>query len=161
MLYVGFEREQWHFLRSLPAFSHFPHYPQANWALLVLIPGWVGLCTFKDPVGLSNELSCEAWSFSHCHFNPHRCFQSESLRLYFPELEPWVSRSVLLPVVPPGLSPRKCGTALSTSFHHTRPGPPAATLPRVLSAWLPVFTPPAGLDECFFFNSLVVGLPYS
>ena len=26
---------------------------------------------------------------------------------------------------------------------------------------LPVSTPPTGLDECFFFISLVVGLPYS
>ena len=32
------------------------------------------------------------------------------------------------------------------------PSPPAATLPRA---------PPTGLDECFFFKSLVVGLPYS
>ena len=28
------------------AFSHFPCYPQAIQAFLVLIPGWVGLCTF-------------------------------------------------------------------------------------------------------------------
>ena len=41
------------------------------------------------------------------------------------------------------------------------PGPPAVTLPQVLSALLPVSAPPASLDECFFFNSLVVGLPYS
>ena len=34
-------------------------------------------------------------------------------------------------------------------------GPPATALPRVLSG------PPTGLDECVFFNSLVVGLPYS
>ena len=40
------------------------------------------------------------------------------------------------------------------------PGPPAAALPRVLSTRLPVSTPPTSLDECFFFNSLVVGLPY-
>ena len=31
---------------SLPIFSHFPYYPQSNLALLVLIPWWVGLCTF-------------------------------------------------------------------------------------------------------------------
>ena len=37
----------------------------------------------------------------------------------------------------------------------------AATLLQVLSALLPVSVPPAGLDECFFFNSLVVGLLYS
>ena len=46
-------------------------------------------------VGLSNELSCEAGSFS-CHLNPPRFFQSEVLRLYFPTLKPWVSKSVLL-----------------------------------------------------------------
>ena len=39
---------------------------------------------------------CEAGSFS-CHHNPHRFFQSEVLRLYFPVLEPWVSQSILLP----------------------------------------------------------------
>ena len=27
--------------------------------------------------------------------------------------------------------------------------------------WLPVSAPPTGLGECFFFNSLLVGLPYS
>ena len=31
---------------------------------------------------------------------------------------------------------------------------------RVLSARLPFSTPPTGLDECFFFISLVVGLPF-
>ena len=29
------------------------------------------------------------------------------------------------------------------------------------SVWLLVSAPPTGLDECFFFYSLVVGLPYS
>ena len=42
-------------------------------------------------------------------------------------------------------------------------GPPAAALLRVLSTQpqLPISAPPTSLDECFFFNSLVVGLPYS
>ena len=39
--------------------------------------------------------------------------------------------------------------------------PPAIALPQVLSTWLLVCAPPAGLDECFFFNSLVVRLTYS
>ena len=47
-------------------------------------------------MGLSSELSCEAGSFPY-HHNPHRFLQSEILRLYFPTLEPWVARSVLLP----------------------------------------------------------------
>ena len=41
------------------------------------------------------------------------------------------------------------------------PAPPAATLLQVLSTWLPISSPPTGLEECFFFISLVVGLPYS
>ena len=46
-------------------------------------------------MGLSKELSCEAGSFSHGR-NPHRCFQLEVLRLYFPALDPWVETSVSL-----------------------------------------------------------------
>ena len=37
-------------------------------------------------------------------------------------------------------------------------------LPRCLESslpWLPISSPPTGLEECFFFISLVVGLPYS
>ena len=42
--------------------------------------------------------------------------------------------------------------------HWVRQLPPCqATSP----PWLSVSTPPTGLDECFFFISLVVGLPYS
>ena len=92
----GSEREQCCLLSSQPAFSNFLHYPQANWALLTLIPRWVSLCRFQDPVGLSNELSCEAGSFSH-YCNTHRFLQPEVLRLSFPMLEPWVAQSVLLP----------------------------------------------------------------
>ena len=44
-------------------------------------------------MGLSNKLSCEAGSFS-CHLDPHRFFQSEVLRLYFPTLELWIGQSV-------------------------------------------------------------------
>ena len=41
-MWGGAEREQCCLLRSLLVFSHFPRYPQSNWALLVLIlSGWV------------------------------------------------------------------------------------------------------------------------
>ena len=76
-------------------FSHFLHYPQVNWALLVLIPLWVGLCTFWHPVGLSRKLSCEAGSFSCCN-SPAPRFSVRGLRLHFPTLEPWVVQSVSL-----------------------------------------------------------------
>ena len=121
MLYMGegSEKEQCHLLLSLPVFSHFPCYPQANWALMVLISGWVGLCTFWDPVGLSSELSCEAGSFSHCCLNPHRCFYSEVLGCISPLWSPGLRGLLRFHFVPPGLSVHKCGTA----------GPPAAAWP--------------------------------
>ena len=55
----------------------------------------------------------------------------------------------------------------SCSFAHPAPqsttslGPPVAALPHILSARLPISAPSTSLDECFFFVSLVVGLPYS
>ena len=75
------------------------------------------------------------------------------LRLYFSTLETWVAWSVLFP-------------SFSSWFIRTHtnvgpPAPPASALPEVLSAWPPVSAPSTGLDECFFFDSLVVGLPYS
>ena len=41
----GAEREQWCPLHSLWDFSHSLGHPQSNWAPLVLVPEWVGLCT--------------------------------------------------------------------------------------------------------------------
>ena len=73
----GAEREQWRLLHSLLDLSHSLHYPQSNWAPLVLVPEWVGLCTLQAPVGLSNDLSCEAGSLSCCRPNPQGRFQSE------------------------------------------------------------------------------------
>ena len=49
-------------------------------------------------------------------------------------------------------------------YLHSSAGPPClpvTTLQQVLSALLPVSAPPTVLDECFFFNSLVVRLPCS
>ena len=118
--------------------------------ILVLIPGSLGLCTFWDPMGLSNELSCEAGSFS-CHSTPHRLLQSEVLRLYSSMLEPWVSWSVSLP---------SCSSwfICMQMWGH----PPHQPLPCHTSylPWLPISALPTSLNECFF-NSLVVRLPYS
>ena len=81
------------------------------------------------------------------------------------------------PAVPHGLSMHECGATGSASHHlvgstscslacptlqsATSLGPPAAALPRVLSARLSGSALPTGLGECFFFISLVVRLPYS
>ena len=102
-------------------------------------------------MGLSNELSCESGRVS-CHLNPHRFFQSEVLRLYFPMLEPWVAQSVSLP---------SCSSWFihMQMWDHPVHQPPYycdSSPPR-----LPISAPPTGLNECFFFNSLVGKLPYS
>ena len=92
-------------------------------------------------MSLSNKLSCEAGSFSHRHHNPHRFLQSEVLRLYFPALELWVSRSLSLP-------------SCSSWFIHTQTWdcllcqPPSCC--GSCPPWLPISTPSTELDECFF-----------
>ena len=92
---------------------------------------------------------------------PPWVFSLRGLRLYFPALEPWVVRSVLIPTIclvylcanvgPQGL----LVVRLPAPFvpHSASLGP--ATAMRVLSARLPVSAPPTGLDECLFFISLV------
>ena len=85
---------------------------------------------------------------------PPQVFSNQWFEALFPPaLEVWVVWSV--------------AGSTSCSFAHPAPqsatslGPPAPALLRVLSAPLPVSAAPTSLDECFFFNSLVVGLPYS
>ena len=114
-----------------------------------------GFVYILQNVGLSSELSYEAGSFSCCVLYSYRSFQSE----------------VLMPPPPPPAAGTLCCCAVCLTSQLFLPvylhvnvgpsGPPAAALPRVLSACLPISVPPTGLGECFFFNSLVVGLPYS
>ena len=99
----------------------------------------------------SNRLSCETSSFSCC-CNPHRFLQSEVLRLYLPSAGALGCMVCLTPQL------------FLLVYPHTNvgpPSPPATALLRVLSTQLPFSAPPTSLDECFFFNSLVVRLPYS
>ena len=97
---------------------------------------------------------------------PPQVLSISGLRLYFPTLELWVAALELWVVGSITGSSSCCFTA-SCSFAHPAPqsaaslGHPATGLPQVLSAWLPVSAPLTGLDECVFFISLVVGLPYS
>ena len=87
---------------------------------------------------------------------------SEVLRLYFSVLEPWVAWCVLL---------SSCSSQfiLMQMWDHQL-SQPAVLLALVLQPLpfcessppqLPISAPPTGLDECFFLNSLVVGLRYS
>ena len=75
--------------------------------------------------------------------------------LWNPELR-GLSRSL---VVPPSLSARECGTTQS-AIHHLASSASCSLAP-VFSTQLPLSAPTTDLDECFFFKSLVVGLPYS
>ena len=90
-------------------------------------------------------------------------FSIRGLRLYFPELEPWVGWSASFPCrssylcanVWPG------GHCLPHSFPQSaslwvRPRCHQSRVPQ-----LPISVLPTGLDKCFFFISLVVGLPCS
>ena len=79
---------------------------------------------------------------------------------YIPAVEPWVSWSVLLPSCSSWSIHMQMWHCPLSQSPPRRPGPVAATLPSVLSAHWPVSAPPTSVNECFF-NSLVVGLPYS
>ena len=92
--------------------------------------------------------------------HPSQMFSVRGFEALFPHTgtlgcSVYLPSQLFLPVYPPAsLGPSSLqATAL--------PSPPAASLPQVLSTWLPVSTPPTGLDECFLFNSLAVRLPYS
>ena len=111
---------------------------------------------FQDPVGPSSGLSCEIGSFLQC-CNPHWFLQPEVMRLYFLVLESWVVRSVLgLELRTPQLS--LCVFICMGMWDCQFCQPPccASSPPQ-----LPVSAPSTHLDECFFFNSLIVRLPYS
>ena len=83
---------------------------------------------------------------------PHRFFSSEVLRYYFTMLGPWVSLSVSLP---------SCSSLFirMQMWDHLlcQPPPCRASSP----SQLPISAPPTSLNGCFFFNCLVVRLPYS
>ena len=82
--------------------------------------------------------------------------------------EPWVAWSILFPIVPFSLSACECGIAHwnATALPSL---PAAALLPCHESSPPDCLSPPECLSppllpvlgECLFFNSLIVGLPYS
>ena len=64
----------------------------------------------------------------------------------------------------PGLHGLSCSPVVPPSYLYANmglPSPSATALLCILSAWLPISASPTGLNGCFFFNSLVVRLPYS
>ena len=114
--------------------------------------------------------------------HPPQVFSIRGLRLYFSRSWSPGLRSLLRsPTIPPylcanmgpwGLPATTLWDLLAAAWPallHSLPppqsatslGPPAAALPQILSTQAAYLSPPTGLDECFFFNSLVVGLPYN
>ena len=83
---------------------------------------------------------------------PTQVFSVRVLRFYFPMLEPWVTGSALF---------LSCSSQFILMQMWDRPLCQPSPCHMSSLPWLPVSAPPTGLDECFFFNSLVVALPYS
>ena len=133
-----------------------------------IVPFWcwfldVGFVYVLGPCGSLQQNLLWDWEFLLLVPQLPQVFSISGLRLYFPltgAMDCVVCCQVhqLLPCPPRSTI---CHLAGSTSLHLAHPGPPATALPQVLSTQLPISTPPTGLDEWFFFNSLVFGLLYS
>ena len=120
-----------------------------------------GFVYVLGPCGSLQQTLLWGWEFLLLP-QPSQVFSVRGFEALFPMLESWVAWSILLPSCSYWFI---CLQMLDCPLHQ-----PLLFLPRssslclvvrVLSAQLPVSTPPTGLDECFFFNSLVVRLPYS
>ena len=141
-------RKQSPVLALIPVTSISPHMPLVPFKLLPLCwsPEVVSLCKSKSVWGPLKGDSWESHSFFH-HSNLHRFLQTELMRTYLPS-ECWI----------PGLC------CLVWSLDPLHPRYPCWFLYTHTWVWDRLFcisAPPTHLHECGFFNSLVVGLPYS
>ena len=156
----GAERGQWRLLCSLPVFSHSLCYPQSKLGPFSADSRVGGFVYVLGPCGSLQRTLLWGWEFLLLPPQLPQVFSISDLRLYFPTLELWVARSVAAGP-PAAASLASCRFAHPTPQSATSLGPPAPALLGVLSTWLPISAPLTSLDECFFFISLVVGLPYS
>ena len=112
-----------------------------GWACVHSGTLWVSPMTFPVRLGVFSAAA-----------TPTDFYSQRFLRLYFPALEHWIARSVSLLICSSQLI---CTQMWDCLVHQLLPcctsSPPQ----------LPVSAPPTSLDECFFFNFLVVGLYYS
>ena len=145
------QREQCHLPASWPAFSHFLHYPEVNWALLALIPGWVGLCTFWDPWVSPTNSPVRLGVFPAADSAATGVFSQRFWGFISLCWSPGLHVMTHSPGILSGLSTHKFGTTWSAShcLAHLVLLPLLCHLPL-----LPVSAPPTSLNECFFFNSL-------
>ena len=127
-------------LHSLPVFSHFPPLPTSKFGLSGAASQVGGLCMFCDPVGLCNDLSCEAGISPTATSTTTGVF-NQRFEALFPRAGTlgctsvtWSTSCCLtgqLQLCPPGSTIRQL--AGSTSRHlavnPVRPGCPAPPLP--------------------------------
>ena len=140
----------------LPRFQALPPLPVSDWHPFSCCPGagspseWVCVCS-RAPWGSLNGLSWET-AFSSVTLTPTG-FYSQRLWGFFPSTRTlgcmvWPGAGIThSPVVPPCFYPP-----------HMNMGPATTASLCVLSTRLPMSAPSTRPDECFFFNSLVVGL---
>ena len=90
---------------------------------------WVGRFVYIiEPCGFLQLTLLWGWEFLPLP-QPPQVFSARGFEVFFPCWNPWFHGLSTSPVVPPGLSARECGTALSTSCHlATSPFHPAACL---------------------------------
>ena len=146
----GSKREQYCLLDSRPTFSHFPCFPLANWALLMLIPGgWVCVCSrtlWVSPTDSPVRLGVSPATSTPTGFYSQRCWG-----FIFPHWIPGLHSLSHSPVFPAGLSACKCGTAWSTSCWLTQSSSHCHAHPSYTSCressppWLPISALPTGL----------------
>ena len=151
-------------LHSLPVFSHSLCHPQSNWALLVLLPRWVGLCVRLGVSPTAAPTSTGVFSQRFEAFFPFAgalgcvvCFIPPTFLLVY-------LCSNVGPQGPPATTLWGLPAAAWPALFHNPPPPWVRQLPPCRECsppWLPVSAPPTSLNECFFFNSLVVRLQYS
>ena len=110
-----------------------------------------GLVHALGPYESLQQTPLWGWEFLLLPSQPQQVFADRGLRLYFPALRPWVARSALLP---------SCASRFIHRWMWDRLVLQPPPCPSPLHP-LPISAPPTDLVECFFFNSLIVGLPYS
>ena len=162
----GAKREQWRPLHSpLDFFTPSPIHNQIGPLWCWFPSGWA--CAHSRPLWVSPMTSPVRLSVSPAAApTPRGVFNQRFEALFPPCWSPGLCVLLRSPTVPPSLSMRECAAEGSASGRTDCPV--RSTVCHVSgSGWgnvsplprLPISAPPMCLDECFFFISLVVGLP--
>ena len=141
VLYVGkgSAREQCCLLSFHPALNHLPGYPQANWALLVLIPRWMDFVYVLGLCGSLQQTLLWDWEFFLLLKPPTEFYSQRFWGFSSPHWNPGLRGLSYSQVVPPSLSACKCGTIRWASCHlAVGPLHPSCLSPPLLPVWMKV-----------------------